>query len=240
MSVLFNTSMQEPLAKRPLWLILTGLLLVAATVSGLLIDRLEQINAVDLLYMVPVIFASLFLGMQYGAAVAVLAVFAYDYFFIHPKFEISALTSEDMIRLVIFLLVAGVSSVLVNILHRKALLLNRLHFDLAAKQTLLEDRAMQYSPDFAELRAAFAGLYDQFPCGVLWIREDKLQSVNLTASMWLGEDVVLLLASINARTADNFLHECRDGSRYCIQVAPVQPGIHAAGILATLSRLPVQ
>jgi two-component system sensor histidine kinase KdpD len=85
-------------------------LVVLVTLVGLVLFARAGIADIGLLYLVPVMFAAIRLGMRPGLLTGVLSALTYNFFFIPPRFTLAVANPSHFITLVILLGVALVGS----------------------------------------------------------------------------------------------------------------------------------
>lgn len=88
----------------------TAALLVLATLVGLVLNARGALADIGLLYLVPVMFAAIRLGLRPGLATGVLSSLAYNFFFLPPRFTLAVREPSHLITLLILLGVALVGS----------------------------------------------------------------------------------------------------------------------------------
>ncbi|MEG3155613.1 sensor histidine kinase KdpD [Sphingomonas sp. RB1R13] len=97
----------------PLRNILFALVAVAATTGfAWIIEPIVGINAVDQIYLVPVVVAAAFLGMRSAMVAAVASALAYNFFFLPPLYTF---TIEDPQNVVTFVVLVGVGTVVAQL-----------------------------------------------------------------------------------------------------------------------------
>jgi two-component system sensor histidine kinase KdpD len=94
--------------------LLAALLIVLATFLFKKVVNTLEIQIIALLYMLPVIIATVFWGLTPGILAAFLAFLAFNYYFIQPYNTLLVHQSRDLIFLFIFLIVAVVVSQLIG------------------------------------------------------------------------------------------------------------------------------
>lgn len=96
--------------------------LAVAAMVGLLCLFREWIapGAIDLLLLLPVVMASMFLRMRAGLWAALWAALAYNFFFIEPLYTLSIQSPADIVTFVVLAMVAGVISALAGKVRRQA------------------------------------------------------------------------------------------------------------------------
>ncbi|WP_432787646.1 sensor histidine kinase [Novosphingobium rhizosphaerae] len=103
-------------------LLATAALIGLATLMGLTLLARGDIADIGLLYLVPVMFAAIRLGLRPGLAAGVLSSLCYNYFFIPPRFTMAVADPSHLITLVILLGVALVGSHMAARLRQQAML----------------------------------------------------------------------------------------------------------------------
>ena len=107
----YNTGMRR-LPRSPLFVLVEyvlALLLVGLTTGVLhLFGSVLDAQIATVGYLVPVVISTLVWGLGPGIVAAIAAFFAFNYFFIEPRFTLSVTRSQDLLVLVAFLAVAAV------------------------------------------------------------------------------------------------------------------------------------
>ena len=107
----YNTGMRR-LPRSPLFVLVEyvlALLLVGLTTGVLhLFGSVLDTQIATVGYLVPVVISTLVWGLGPGIAAAIAAFFAFNYFFIEPRFTLSVTRSQDLLVLAVFLAVAAV------------------------------------------------------------------------------------------------------------------------------------
>jgi two-component system sensor histidine kinase KdpD len=157
---------------------LFGAALVAGlvVVVGLLEDPLPGVG-LAVLFIIPVLIAALGWGLGPSVFVAVLSVLAYDFFFIEPRYTFSITSSQDLVDLTVFLLVAVLTSSLAARARAQADAMRRQERQTAALYAL------------SQLAAQAQGL-DQM---VQAVREQVSRVLKTPAAVWLREGDGLVL-----------------------------------------------
>jgi two-component system sensor histidine kinase KdpD len=93
-----------------------------ATLLGLTLLARGDLADIGLLYLVPVMFAAIRLGLRPGLAAGALSSLSYNYFFIPPRFTLAVADPSHLITLVILLGVALVGSQMAARLRQQAML----------------------------------------------------------------------------------------------------------------------
>lgn len=142
---------------------LVAVLLVAATVLGLLLDGHVHLISQAMLYVLVVVIAAYRLNARESVACAVAAVVALNFFFIPPRWTFEVDNREHLIALVVMLVVALVISRLATGLRRETETARRNEWRARQLQTLAGELAAADSPQEvqrlgqAALDAAYAG-----------------------------------------------------------------------------------
>jgi two-component system, OmpR family, sensor histidine kinase KdpD len=107
----YNTGMRR-LPRSPLFVLVEyvlALLVVGLTTGALhLFGSVLDAQIATVVYLVPVVISTLAWGLGPGIAAAIAAFFAFNYFFIEPRFTLAVTRSQDLLVLVAFLAVAAV------------------------------------------------------------------------------------------------------------------------------------
>ncbi|MGQ2981451.1 MAG: DUF4118 domain-containing protein, partial [Polaromonas sp.] len=146
---------------------MVAVLLLVATLAGLLLDRYVTLTSLAMLYVLAVVVAAYRLGWIESSVCAAGAVTALNFFFVPPRWTFEVDNRENLIALVTLLVVALVVSRLATGLRRETELarLNESRArQLQALATELADAASQaqvLAAGQAALAAAFAG-----PCAL--------------------------------------------------------------------------
>ena len=85
-------------------------MVAVATGLGWLIQDLLDLSNVALIFVVPVLVAALAWGLGPGLAASLLAVLAYNFFFLDPLYTLSVSDPENVAGLVLFSAVAALAS----------------------------------------------------------------------------------------------------------------------------------
>ena len=104
------------------WLLAMVALVGLATLLGLTLLARGDLADIGLLYLVPVMFAAIRLGLRPGLAAGALSSLSYNYFFIPPRFTLAVADPSHLITLVILLGVALVGSQMAARLRQQAML----------------------------------------------------------------------------------------------------------------------
>ncbi len=101
--------------------IVAGLSLVAVTtVAARLLAPLVGVNAVDLLYLLPVIAIATIFGLRASLATTLAAALAYNFFFLPPLYTFTVADPQNVVTLLVLTIVAVVASQLAGRLRREA------------------------------------------------------------------------------------------------------------------------
>ena len=92
----------------------TLLMVAAATGAGLLLARSLGPGTADLLYLLPVLAASILYGLRHGLVASVCSALAYNFFFTQPLYSLRISEPDNIFTVLILLVVAGVASQLAS------------------------------------------------------------------------------------------------------------------------------
>jgi len=114
----------DPRAPHPLLGVLIGVALVVALVPLLDVWRGSDPRgplylSISLLFLVPVLFASVVGGRRAGVLIAVVAIVVWDWFFIPPFYTVTVASPRDLLALLVFLVVALLVGQLSNLTRRR-------------------------------------------------------------------------------------------------------------------------
>lgn len=114
----------DPRAPHPLLGVLIGVALVVALVPLLDVWRGSDPRgplylSISLLFLVPVLFASVVGGRRAGVLIAVVAIVVWDWFFIPPLYTVTVASPRDLLALLVFLVVALLVGQLSNLTRRR-------------------------------------------------------------------------------------------------------------------------
>lgn len=146
---------------------MVAVLLAAATLAGLLLDRFVSLTSLAMLYVLTVVVAAYRLGWIESTVCAAGAVTALNFFFVPPRWTFEVDTRENLVALVTMLVVALVVSRLATGLRRETELARLNESRARQLQALATELADASSPaqvlaaGRAALAAAFAG-----PCAL--------------------------------------------------------------------------
>lgn len=88
---------------------------VSLTVAvGYLLDRWLSLPNLSVIFLVPVVLCAAWFGLWPAIWASVMAFFAYDFFFIDPRYQLSIRDPSEFLALVVFLLVAFVTGMLAS------------------------------------------------------------------------------------------------------------------------------
>ena len=96
--------------------------LAVAAVTGLIyaLREVMPVEASGVLYLLPVLLASSFGGLALGVATSIVSAAAFNFFHIPPTGEFTIADEENWVALIVFLVVAGVTSTLAGAARRRA------------------------------------------------------------------------------------------------------------------------
>lgn len=113
-----ETAVRRPSATRG---IAAGLAMVAATTAGAVaLHPLIGSNAIDLLYLLPVIATATLFGLRSSLMASVAAALAYNFFFLPPLYTFTISDPQNVVTLLVLVIVAVVASQLTGRLKREA------------------------------------------------------------------------------------------------------------------------
>ena len=90
------------------------------TVFARLVQPLVGVNAIDLIYLVPVIATATLFGLRSSLATSVFAAMAYNFFFLPPLYTLTVSDPQNVVTLIVLIGVAVISSNLTGRLKREA------------------------------------------------------------------------------------------------------------------------
>ncbi|KAF0814712.1 hypothetical protein IGB42_00767 [Andreprevotia sp. IGB-42] len=228
MSQLFANPLDNPQALRRRHVLISALLLAAVIAIGMVLGHFGRHGVADMLLIVPVVYASLYLGLAGGLAISVASIIAYDFFFLWPYYRFGVHSVETAVRLGVLMTSALICVQVIARLHDKAVLVSRTQFALAARQTDLEAELALRLQDPQHLRTRFPGLFDAFPAAVLWLRNGRIEAANNTARAWLAlqddhvdpawalADEIITASGMRLRCARANLAGAEDGQIVCM------------------------
>ena len=91
-------------------------ILLVGLITGVLhlLRDILNIEVATVLYLLPVVISTLLWGLGPGIVAALAAFFAFNYFFIEPRFTLLVARPQDLLVLAVFLATAGVLSQLLG------------------------------------------------------------------------------------------------------------------------------
>ena len=97
------------------------------TVVGVAVRPFVELTVITLFYVTAVLIAAVAFGLVPSLVVAVISVFAFDFFFLQPLYSLSITNPQDILSLAFFSIVAAVASGLASRLRQqgRVLLLGR-------------------------------------------------------------------------------------------------------------------
>ena len=108
-------------APPPVRNIAAALAMVGATTAGTVtIQRVVGANAIDLIYLLPVIASATLLGLRASLIASFTAALAYNFFFLPPLYTLTISDPQNVVTLLVFVTVAVVASQLAGRLRRVA------------------------------------------------------------------------------------------------------------------------
>ncbi|MGE5391903.1 MAG: ATP-binding protein [Deltaproteobacteria bacterium] len=106
----FRSKIQGPLQVRSLWLSAAAIVLVAlVTLLGNFYGQFLGLTNIGMLYLLPVVFASAFLGLASSIVIAVVSVVLFDVLFVPPVFRLAVDDARYLISFAVFVVVAWTS-----------------------------------------------------------------------------------------------------------------------------------
>jgi two-component system sensor histidine kinase KdpD len=159
----------------------TAIAAVAATVgAGLVFDRWLHLPNLSMIFLVPVIFCAVRVGLWPAIAASILSFLAFDFFFVEPIYQITISQPQEFVALLVFLIVAVITGSLASRVRKQSL---NMSLRVDAAQSLFE---------FSRKLSGVAKLDD-----VAWAATTHAQKAlgAKTAVMLLPEDGELRLAS---------------------------------------------
>lgn len=87
-----------------------GLVITVSTLAIDMISKIIDVPNISLLYLPPILVAAIYFGTVCGLAASALAVVQYDFFLLTPRFTLTVNRLEDGVALVVFSIVAVVTS----------------------------------------------------------------------------------------------------------------------------------
>lgn len=101
--------------------IAAALAMVAGTTAGAVaLQGIVGANAIDLIYLLPVIASATLLGLRASLIASLAAALAYNFFFLPPLYTFTISDPQNLVTLVVFVIVAAVASQLAGRLRRVA------------------------------------------------------------------------------------------------------------------------
>ncbi len=165
---------------------------LAVSLAAVLVNWLDGIISAETLgmtFLTAVVYSAVTYGMAAAIFTVALSLAPYNYFFIEPKFVLDLSTPEDVLTIIIFLVVAGITSNLSGNLRRQADRAKRQAQESRALFQLTRDMAIAENTE-AIFRAIVEQCNDVFEC----------DAVLLTPFTGGGQSA-LAMASVQARTA---------------------------------------
>ena len=104
--------MQRPQAKIAMSLVWSTAAVAAALAAGLLISALAPLPNISMIFLMAVLFAAVSFGMWPAIHASILSFLVYNFFFIEPLYTFQIAEPHEFLALVIFLIVAIVTSAL--------------------------------------------------------------------------------------------------------------------------------
>jgi len=109
----------------------TAIAAVAVTVgAGLVFDRWLHLPNLSMIFLVPVIFCAVRVGLWPAIAASILSFLAFDFFFVEPVYEITISQPQEFVALLVFLIVAVIIGSLASRVREQSLNM-RLRVDAA-------------------------------------------------------------------------------------------------------------
>ena len=165
---------------------------LAVSLAAVLVNWLDGILSAESLgmtFLTAVVYSAATYGMAPAIFTVALSVATYNYFFIEPKFALDVSSPEDVLTIIVFLVVAGITSNLSGNLRRQAERAKRQAQESRALFQLTRDMAIAEDTE-AIFRAIIEQCNDVFEC----------DAVLLTPFTGGGQSA-LAMASVQARTA---------------------------------------
>lgn len=116
-----RSGLPRGLRRAPWWPYLIAALVTAATTAPLVLaQRHLNIFNVSLLYLVPVLLSATLGGLGPGIVAAVVALFAFDWYFLPPRYTVTVASPQDMVAFGVFLVAATLAGQLSAVARRRA------------------------------------------------------------------------------------------------------------------------
>ena len=105
-----------PSARREFWIGMGAALVSVAIAAGLahLLKSWLRLPNLSMMFLIPVIFCAVRFGLWTAIAASVLSFFAFDFFFVDPRYEFTISEPHEFFSLIVFLVVAFITAMLAS------------------------------------------------------------------------------------------------------------------------------
>src|SRR4051812_39543261 len=107
-----NPWLQTPRSQHAMAIVAAAVAGAIATLAGRLFSAMAPLPNISMVFLLAVLFSAVSFGMRLAIYASVLSFLAYDFFFIEPLYTFQITAPSELLSLIIFLIVAIVTSAL--------------------------------------------------------------------------------------------------------------------------------
>ncbi|HWK96881.1 MAG TPA: sensor histidine kinase KdpD [Pseudolabrys sp.] len=185
------------LPPQPLHFVYAALAVAVALGAGKIITQLTPLPNLSMVFMLAVLFAAINFGILPAIFASLLSFAAYNFFFIPPLYTFTIAEPYELLALVIFLVVAVVSSAMAGRVREQARIaatrmraMRRLYeftrrmSGLATQDALAEGAASEIHAGLLRAVVVLLAQEDDLVLTAAWPPEDELDAAAMTAARW--------------------------------------------------------